>query len=200
MMTIRAPAPRAQAISTSCCSGIERSAHLAVGARRRRGACSSSVRASAAGGPVDPAQAGRFEAQADVLRHGQVGKQRRLLVDAGDAERGRRGVEPGGRGPPTVRTPESGWWAPVTTLMSVLLPAPFSPSRACTSPAWRSKSTPRAGPARRRRTWRCREEADGFKPGGGRAQVLLPARTNLGVPVVMTNTWWITVGRGRGET
>ena len=30
--------------------------------------------------------------------------------------------------------PASGWYKPNSTLISVLLPAPFSPSRACTSP------------------------------------------------------------------
>src|SRR5262245_48775673 len=42
----------------------------------------------------------------------------------------------------TSSVPASGWWAPVTTLMSVDLPAPFSPTRACTSPGRRSKETP----------------------------------------------------------
>ena len=35
-----------------------------------------------------------------------------------------------------------GRWAPVMILTSVLLPAPFSPTSACTSPATRSKETP----------------------------------------------------------
>src|ERR1041385_7283336 len=38
--------------------------------------------------------------------------------------------------------PPSGWCAPVMTLMSVDLPAPFSPRRAWTSPALRSNDTP----------------------------------------------------------
>src|SRR3990172_5277403 len=39
--------------------------------------------------------------------------------------------------------PASGRCAPASTLMRVLLPAPFSPSKASTSPACRVKSTPR---------------------------------------------------------
>src|ERR1041384_1428605 len=44
---------------------------------------------------------------------------------------------------PARRTsPPSGWWMPVSTLMSVDLPAPFSPTRAWIEPRWRVKSTP----------------------------------------------------------
>jgi hypothetical protein len=38
--------------------------------------------------------------------------------------------------------PASGGSAPASTFMSVLLPAPFSPMRAWTCPAWSSKVTP----------------------------------------------------------
>jgi nucleoside-diphosphate-sugar epimerase len=51
------------------------------------------------------------------------------------------------RSPATERVPRSGWCAPVTILINVLLPAPFSPSSACTSPARKSKSTPRSARA-----------------------------------------------------
>src|SRR5581483_5855675 len=44
--------------------------------------------------------------------------------------------------PPIWMTPASGRCAPASTLMSVLLPAPFSPSSASTSPAWSSRFTP----------------------------------------------------------
>src|SRR5947209_10362789 len=45
--------------------------------------------------------------------------------------------------PPTFITPASGWWIPARIFTSVLLPAPFSPTSACTSPGNRLKSTPR---------------------------------------------------------
>src|SRR5690349_6581068 len=38
-------------------------------------------------------------------------------------------------------SPASGWYMPVSTLIRVDLPAPFSPTRACTSPARAVKST-----------------------------------------------------------
>src|SRR6266571_78238 len=60
----------------------------------------------------------------------------------------RRCASPGSRitvsRPSRRMLPASGRWAPASTLMSVLLPAPFSPSRANTSPARNSKSTPRS--------------------------------------------------------
>src|SRR6476646_4192451 len=37
--------------------------------------------------------------------------------------------------------PSSGGCTPVSTLISVDFPAPFSPTRACTSPAWSSRDT-----------------------------------------------------------
>ena len=44
--------------------------------------------------------------------------------------------------PSMVICPESGGSSPYSTFMSVLLPAPFSPTTACTSPAYRSIETP----------------------------------------------------------
>src|SRR5689334_17134188 len=44
--------------------------------------------------------------------------------------------------PRQVIAPASGWCAPARTLISVDLPAPFWPSRQCTSPALTSRSTP----------------------------------------------------------
>src|SRR5262245_8743759 len=44
--------------------------------------------------------------------------------------------------PATDSVPASGVSTPVMILMSVDLPAPFSPTRACTSPARRSNETP----------------------------------------------------------
>src|SRR5437879_3047528 len=60
----------------------------------------------------------------------------------------RRCASPGSRitvsRPSRRMLPASGRCAPASTLMRVLLPAPFSPSRANTSPARNSKSTPRS--------------------------------------------------------
>ena len=42
--------------------------------------------------------------------------------------------------PSRKTSPLSGAYSPNRIFMSVLLPAPFSPSRACISPAWTSKS------------------------------------------------------------
>ena len=44
--------------------------------------------------------------------------------------------------PPSRITPWSGWCTPASTLIIVLLPAPFSPTSAWISPARSSKSTP----------------------------------------------------------
>src|ERR1017187_418366 len=46
--------------------------------------------------------------------------------------------------PSTVSVPESGFSAPVMTLISVDFPAPFSPSSACTSPEPSENETPRS--------------------------------------------------------
>src|SRR6478752_5925314 len=44
--------------------------------------------------------------------------------------------------PRQVMVPASGWWAPARVLIRVDFPAPFWPSRQCTSPARTSRSTP----------------------------------------------------------
>ena len=82
------------------------------------------------------------------------------------------GVDSGPARPARGSSPSSGWWAPASTLIRVDLPAPFWPSRQCTSPGATSRSTPssartpgnsltmpahRAGAAARlvgRRSWR----------------------------------------------
>src|SRR5258705_9055929 len=54
------------------------------------------------------------------------------------------GVMCGTARPATVSPPASGCSAPVMIRMSVDFPAPFSPTSACTSPAFRSNDTPRS--------------------------------------------------------
>src|SRR4249920_3128002 len=78
MMTIRAPAPTAQAISTSCCSGIESSPTSVSGAMvAPTRASKSTARAR---------RAGVLESQTDVFGDGKVGEKGGLLVDARNTE------------------------------------------------------------------------------------------------------------------
>ena len=67
-----------------------------------------------------------------------------FLVDGADAQAPGRAAASGprARSPSNVIVPASGRSTPVRTLMSVDLPAPFSPTSAWISPAARSKSTP----------------------------------------------------------
>ena len=85
----------------------------------------------------------RLVAEEDVLRHDEVVDEVELLVDGGDAglHRGLRVGERDRLAEP-LTSPASGWCTPESTLMSVDLPAPFWPSRQCTSPARTSSSTP----------------------------------------------------------
>ena len=66
----------------------------------------------------------------------EVGEERGLLVDRGDAQgaREQRDRRDRARARPTTSRPESGACAPVMILTRVLLPAPFSPTSAWTSP------------------------------------------------------------------
>src|SRR4051794_10310613 len=58
------------------------------------------------------------------------------------SERARAGVLRETSAPRTISVPESGVTAPVTILIRVDLPAPFSPTRAWTSPLRKSNDTP----------------------------------------------------------
>jgi hypothetical protein len=71
-----------------------------------------------------------------VLAHRQIGQERGMLVHDREPELPRdSGVRPSDSVPPISIVPESGTSDPEATAMSVDLPAPFSPSNACTSPA-----------------------------------------------------------------
>ena len=90
MITIFASAPIAFAISTICCSGM-----LSV-STRRAGSIDAPIRSRSAAAvsrpsrPIQPApRAAGLERHRDVLGDGEVGKERRLLVDGRDAERAR---------------------------------------------------------------------------------------------------------------
>ena len=115
----------------------DRSRRRSAAGARRPGWRAATSRAAATAPPASSARA-MFSATV------RSGKERRLLVDGGDAERaGAAGVHRGDRTwPCTVISPLSGVSAPVMILMRVDLPAPFSPTRAWTSPGRRSNDTP----------------------------------------------------------
>src|SRR4051794_13574928 len=52
------------------------------------------------------------------------------------------GVSPSSRWPSSHISPPSGWWIPLSVLISVLLPAPLSPTSATISPACTVSETP----------------------------------------------------------
>ncbi len=91
---------------------------------RRRGRCRA-------------ATAARHEPEPDILLDGQVGDERQLLQYGRDARRLRAACgSRGAKGTPVEHVlPASGRTAPARIWMKVLLPAPFSPSSTCTSPA-----------------------------------------------------------------
>ena len=92
---------------------------------------------------VDEAgDAGRI-GDADVVGDTQVRQQRQFLEHADEAvpHRIQRVGELHGR-PSTSMLPPSGRTAPAMILISVLLPAPFSPSTAWMEPRRQAKSTP----------------------------------------------------------
>jgi hypothetical protein len=94
------------------------------GSPRAARACSSSRsrRASAAG-------------QQQVLGDRHARRQREVLVDHADAQRTRDdGLAMSCSRPSTRMLPSSARWKPAMHFTSVLLPAPFSPSSACTVP------------------------------------------------------------------
>ena len=157
MSRTRAPVPRARAISTSCCSAMRSEPARRVEVEGGPHAGEKLVGPAPPLAPVDaPPGALGLEAHGHVLGHGEVGEERRLLVDGSDAQgAGEEGSARPTTSPPTTRRPESGAWAPVMILTSVLLPAPFSPTRAWTSPARRVRETSRRActPANDFETW-----------------------------------------------
>ena len=83
----------------------------------------------------------RLHADEDVLGDGQVGEERRLLEDDRDPGGLRLlGVVEDRLLAVEQSRPASGRWTPARILTSVDLPAPFSPTRPCTSPAKSSMS------------------------------------------------------------
>ncbi len=84
-------------------------------------------------------------AKKNIVGHAHRADERQFLVDDGHAQRG--GFEAAMRGrawrPSISMRPSKSVWMPARILMSVLLPAPFSPASTCTSPARHSNWTSR---------------------------------------------------------
>ena len=100
--------------------------------------------APALGGAVDQPEALRRVGERDVVGDREVGDQRQLLEDADDAGAG--GLRAGSRRRPARParriSPVSGRSTPEMILISVDLPAPFSPRTAWMVPRRQAKSTP----------------------------------------------------------
>ena len=119
MIRIRASAPSALAISTSCCSGMRQGLDQPRGIDRGADAREQfAARGAAARASRCAASAARTRRERDVLRDRRVREKRRLLVDRGDAERASDGWIDAAidcRG--DASEPESACSAPVTILM-----------------------------------------------------------------------------------
>ena len=117
---------------------------------------------------VDQAEATRWGGDRDIVRDAQIGDQRKLLKDAGDACGGglcRRAKL--NFAPSSSRRPSSGATTPAMILMSVDLPAPFSPRMAWMRPA-RTTARRYPAPARRHSASRRRpSERSGGSPDHG---------------------------------
>ena len=143
------------AISTSCCSGMLSVSTEPIGVDRRadarqqiarvaRGAPSSRCGATAAAARARTRCSRR---PSDAETAPAADRSRRCRARARPRDRCRDSARP-----PTDKRAAIGRTAPVITLISVDLPAPFSPTSAWTSPSCRSNDTPSAR-ARRRTTW-----------------------------------------------
>ena len=138
--------PSALAISTIWRRDSDRSRTSARGltsSQRMRASSSSARRRCAL--RVDQAEAARRVGDRDVVRDRQVGHQRQFLEDADDAGAWRRRT--GSRsccGVPSrrMRAGSRAATTPAMILISVDLPAPFSPSTAWIEPRRQAKSTP----------------------------------------------------------
>ena len=76
-----------------------------------------------------------------------------------------------GAGRPSTRiSPESGGWMPARIFISVLLPAPFSPMTATTSPRPRVSPTPRSAFTPGKLFTRARASSSGASPAAATAE------------------------------
>ena len=165
---MRASDASALTISSRC---FERDRQPAGRARPARAAARPAppapapARAAAAGAHLP---AGR---QRDVLRHGQGRHRGEVLVHHADPEAARdaRRAGPTRGTPSTAISPASGRTRPYATCIRVVLPAPFSPSSACSSPGVSVKSAPRSActePKRLRMPRSARAGGRGHRPVG----------------------------------
>ena len=148
----RQPTANARAISTSCCARRREVADhgLAVGCRGARAAPGRPARGPAPRACRTRPSARRLQAEHDVLHDREVRRQRQLLVDHGHAgpPRLQRTRRRGRARRPEPSCPRPRPSAPERTPMSVLLPAPFCPTSAHTSPrAHRERRRRRAPPS-----------------------------------------------------
>ena len=150
-MRTREPFQRALMISTCCCWPSARLARARVGVDRDAERVRTARRAAPAR-PPRPGRGLRVGPEHEVLEHAcSVGIEGR---GAGRPCRcrarppGARRVDARPRVPSTRIVPASGWYSPDRMLISVDLPAPFSPSRQRTSPGmarrlmWSFATTP----------------------------------------------------------
>lgn len=144
MMSSRASRASALTISTTCCCATpSRPTRVSGGIEPSPiEARSSAVWLSIALRSTSPRRRGSRPRQtfsATVRSGSRVSSWWTMPIPACWASRGLRKV----CGAPANSTvPSSGWWTPDTTFMSVDLPAPFSPTTACTSPGRTWRSTP----------------------------------------------------------
>ena len=142
---MRHPMQMPRAISTNCCSAMERLFRGRSGINVRPSKLCHGVSGSAAhfrpgrNGPL-----GRLHAEENVFHDGQVAGEGKFLVDHGNAAS--PGLEriAGAYGTPLDPhfTLHPAKCAPDRTFIRVLLPAPFSPTNASISPGSTAKSMP----------------------------------------------------------
>jgi hypothetical protein len=142
-ISTRHVASSARAIAASCCVAIEHAPSVrSTSTSTRRRARADAARRRAAPRSTNPKRVGSrpsvtFSAIDSVGTRSISWKTARM--PASSASRGDRGAI---GAPTSAMEPESTRCSPVNTRINVLLPAPFSPISAWTSPASRSKSTP----------------------------------------------------------
>ena len=181
-------------ISMICWSAIDRPRAGPLGVEPRRRARSNSsldlARASSPRSMRPQRAAAAARPMNDVLRDRQIGEERRLLVDDGDAR-----VARVGRAVEVDRLAVDEHLAAVeadarraSILTSVDLPAPFSPTRACTSPA----ATSREAPSRACAAPKALAASSSARIGGAPAFVasLTPRRSGRSRPVPPAARSW----------